>query len=89
MKVIKSTTKSGKRYVQMYKISDNECVRDAYANPSLAKIKADNICFNMMHREGGRGYKVISFNSFTFTVAWMSTKGLRVETPTNSILVTL
>lgn len=89
MKVIKSTTRAGKRYVQMYKISDNKCVRDVYANPSPAKIKADNIRFNIMYREGGRGYKVISSNTFTFTVAWMSSQGLRVETPTSSILVTL
>lgn len=89
MKVIKSTTKAGSRFVQMYKVSDNKCVRDAYARPSWAKLNADGLCYNMMMKEGGHGYKVISFNTFTFTVAWLSAKGLRVETPTNSILVTL
>lgn len=89
MKVLKSTTKAGSRFVQMYMQSNCKSVRDAYRAPSGEKIKADTLCRDKMVKEGGHGYKVISFNTFAFTVSWMSTKGLRVETPTNSILVTL
>ena len=89
MKVIKSTTKAGRRFLQMHKVSNYQTVIDAYKAPSWAKVRADRLCLDMMTREGGHGYKVISFNSFQFSVAWMTPKGLRVETPTNSFLVTL
>lgn len=89
MKAIKLTTRAGRRFVEMYKASNYQSVMDAYKAPSSAKIKAEALCFDLMIREGGSGYKVISFNTFQFSAAWMTLKGLRVETPTNSILVTL
>lgn len=89
MEVIKSTTKVGNRLVRMYKVSNNQSVFDAYKAPSRAKIEAEAICSDQMIKEGGNGYRVISFNTFQFSAAWMSSKGLRVETPTRSILVTL
>nr|DAT75970.1 MAG TPA: hypothetical protein [Caudoviricetes sp.] len=89
MKVINSTTKAGSRFVQMYKVSNYHSVSEAYKVPSEAKVRADRWCVDMMTREGGRGYRVISFNTFNFSVAWRTAAGLRVETPTNSFLVTL
>ena len=89
MKTIKPTTKTGRRYLDMYTRANCETLIQAYARPSANKTRADYFCRAQMAKEHGHGYKVISFNTFHFSVAWRTAQGLRIVTPARSILVTL
>ena len=62
-------------------------LQDAYTSPSIAKTKADSRCRLMMHSEGGHGYKIISYNTFQFSVAWIAGDALRIETACNSFVI--
>lgn len=89
METIKPTTKTGRRYLDMYTRANCETIYQAYETPSTNKTRADYQCRQQMAKENGHGYKVISFNPFHFSVAWRTAKGLRIESPARSILVTL
>ena len=87
MKTINNTTKQAQYFINAYNNSDIFSLREAYANPSTAKTRADYNCRMMMEREGGYGYKIISYNYNYFTVAWITGKALRVETACNSFTI--
>lgn len=89
METIKPTTKTGRRYLNMYDRANCETLFQAYKTPSTNKTRADYFCRAQMAKENGHGYRVISFNTFHFSVAWKTAQGLRIETPARSILVTL
>ena len=89
METIKPTTKIGRRYLDMYTRANCVTLYQAYKTPSTDKTRADYQCRQQMAKENGHGYKVISFNTFHFSVAWRTAQGLRIETPARSILVTL
>ena len=87
MKTINNNTKQAKRYIDAYNRSDIFTLREAYANPSTAKTRADYNCRMMMQSEGGHGYKIIAYNCNFFTVAWIAGKDLRIETAYNSFII--
>ena len=87
MKTINNNTKQAERYINAYNRSDIFTLREAYANPSTEKTKADYNCRMMMQEEGGHGYKIIGYNGFRFTVAWIAGKDLRIETAENSFII--
>ena len=84
MKTINNNTKQAERYINAYNRSSIFTLREAYANPSTAKTRADYNCRMMMQSEGGHGYKIIGYNCNYFTAAWISGDTLRVETFANS-----
>ena len=84
MKTINNNTKKAERYINAYNRSSIFTLREAYANPSTEKTRADYSCRMMMQEEGGHGYKIISYNTFHFSVAWISGNSLRIETACNS-----
>ena len=84
MKTLNNNTKQAERYINAYNRSSMYDLQDAYGKPSIAKIKADSNCRLMMHSEGGHGYKIISYNTFQFSVAWIAGDALRIETFANS-----
>lgn len=84
MKTINNKTKQAERYINAYNRSDIFSLREAYANPSTAKTRADYNCRMMMQSEGGHGYKIIGYNCNYFTAAWIAGDSLRVETFANS-----
>ena len=84
MKTLKNNTKQAERYINAYNRSSIFTLREAYANPSTEKTRADYNCRMMMQEEGGHGYKIIGYNCNFFTVAWISGDALRVETYANS-----
>jgi hypothetical protein len=43
----------------------------AYAKPSIAKQNAWNYCVNLMDKYNGYGLRVISYNTFMFTAAFL------------------
>ena len=87
MKTIKNTTKQAERYINAYNRSSIFDLREAYANPSTEKTRADYSCRMMMQSEGGHGYKIISYNTFQFSAAWISGNSLRIETAYNSFVI--
>lgn len=87
MKTINNNTKQAERYINAYNRSDIFTLREAYANPSTEKTRADYNCRMMMQSEGGHGYKIISYNTFQFTVAWIAGDALGIETACNSFVI--
>ena len=87
MKTINNNTKQAGRYINAYNGSDIFTLNQAYANPSTEKTRADYNCRMMMESEGGHGYKIISYNTFQFSAAWISGNSLRIETACNSFVI--
>ena len=87
MKTINNNTKQAQHFINAYNRSDIFSLREAYANPSTAKTRADYNCRMMMESEGGHGYKIIGYNCNYFTAAWISGNTLRVETFANSFVI--
>lgn len=87
MKTINNNTKQAERYINAYNRSDIFTLREAYANPSTEKTRADYNCRMMMENEGGHGYKIIHHSGYFFTVAWIAGNALRIETYRNSYLI--
>ena len=89
METIKPTTKRGRAYMERYNRATITDLFQAYARPSVNKTRADYLRRAQMAKENGHGYKVISFDTFHFSVAWRTAQGLRIETAHRSILVTI
>ena len=87
MKTLNNNTKRAERYINAYNRSRMYDLQDAYRNPSTEKTRADYSCRMMMQEEGGHGYKIISYNTFQFSVAWISGNSLRIETASNSFII--
>ena len=87
MKTINNTTKKAQAFINAYNRSSIFTLREAYANPSTAKTRADYSCRMMMQSEGGHSYKIIGYNCNFFTVAWIAGKDLRIETACNSFVI--
>ena len=84
MKTLNNNTKKAQAFIYAYNRSSIFDLYEAYSNPSTAKTRADYNCRMMMQSEGGHGYKIISYNTFQFSVAWIAGDALRVETFANS-----
>ena len=87
MKTINNNTKQAERYINAYNSSDIYSLNQAYGKPSAEKTRADYSCRMMMQSEGGHGYKIISYNTFQFSAAWISGNSLRIETAYNSFII--
>lgn len=58
---------------------------DVYDRFSADKVRAYRWCRERFEEENGKMFAIISHNTFTFTVAWLTNEhGLRVETAQNS-----
>ena len=84
---INVSTLRGSRFMNAYNRSTDYCLRHVYGRYSSAKACAENECLRKMSDENGHGFKIMSFNSFGFTCGWLTSDGLRVETPSGSYLV--
>ena len=87
MKTINNNTKKAQAYINAYNSSNIYSLNQAYGRPSTEKTRADYNCRMMMENEGGHGYKIISYNTFQFSVAWISGNQLRIETACNSFVI--
>ena len=87
MKTINNNTKKAQAFINAYNRSSIFTLREAYANPSTDKTRADYNCRIMMQEEGGHGYKIISHSPYIFTVAWITGNALRIETACNSFVI--
>ena len=87
MKTINNKTKQAERYISAYNHSNIYSLNQAYGRPSTEKTRADYNCRMMMQEEGGHGYKIISYNTFQFSAAWIAGNSLRIETACNSFVI--
>lgn len=63
--------RTAKGNINRYKASDLYSLYCAYAKPSIRKINAWEYCVNLMNKMGGFGLKIISYNTFMFTAAFV------------------
>lgn len=87
MKTIGKNSKLGQRYLWAYEHSTMHSLFDAYKKPSARKIRASINCWLQCAAEKGDNYKITAAGSFTFTAAWQTAQGLRVETAYNSYII--
>lgn len=78
-------TKKEQGYLDKYLRSPYYSVRDAYRRPSDRKIFAEEAISDEMMKNGGRNYRILSFNTNFFTCAYMNNGRLVVHTPSNRI----
>ena len=81
-------TKKAQDFINRYDTSIDEYLSDVYDNPSHAKIEAFKSCYRKMLKMHGSFLRILSYNTFTFTVAWVYPDDnkvmLNVETGYNS-----
>lgn len=87
MTTINANTRKGAEMIERYNESNMFRLSNAYGRYSTAKARAERECLRRMEADGGYGYRVISANTFSFSAAWKTPAGLRVETGRSSYLV--
>lgn len=87
MVTIKKETKRGQGFICAHKLSKFTTIYDAYKKPSAAKCAAYRQCLNKCNDENGRAFRVTGAGTQSFSVAWLTDDGLRVETACNSYLI--
>lgn len=87
MKTINNNTKKAQTFINAYNRSKIFDIYGAYDKPSTEKTRADLFCWGQMKNEGGHDYRIISYNTFQFTAAWIVGNSLRIETARNSFII--
>lgn len=87
MQTIKATTQRGQAFLNSYYNSNAYTLRECYGSHSYEKERAENDCREMMRKENGEGFRILSYNTFSFTCGWIIEEGLRVETRLGSYLI--
>ena len=88
MTTITSISKKGAELLRKYNKSHNYDLGDCYGSCSSDKARAEIECRNQMYQEGGSCFKIISYNSYSFSCEWINPDGsLRVETACTSYIV--
>ena len=87
MLTIKATTKRGQNMLQSAQNFEGYTLNEVYGSYSTAKICAFYDCLTKAQAENGHNFHICSHNTFGFSVAWETEKGVRIETPKNSYLI--
>ena len=88
MRKIKTTTQRAQAYIYAIEHSSDVYLEHVYKTYSAKKCMAWLHCRKLCSYEDGRGFCIISNNTFGFSVGWKLPNGnYRVETPKNSYLV--
>ena len=91
MKRLKGKKAAG--FIDAYNRSKKTTLAECYRTYSVDKALAYAACSALCYDENGDKFRVISYNSSFFTVAWLVTNcdtgatELRVETPSNSYVM--
>ena len=91
---INANTIKGIGFIQSYERSNFRTIRDCYDSPSKAKIDAEFQCYNKMNTQAGFNFRIMSYNTFSFTCGWLTesedgAQTLHVETANNSYIIAL
>lgn len=87
MTIIKSSTKRGSEMLNKARNNEGFSLWVIYNFCSPAKHRAWQWCLDQCHKENGRNFRIISHNTFSFSVAWETDEGTRIETSKNSYLI--
>lgn len=87
MTTIKASTKKGADMLNRANYNEGFRLWDVYGTVSQAKQNAWDYCYNLCNRENGTNFRIISHNTFSFSVAWDVPEGVRIETAQNSYFV--
>ena len=91
---INANTIKGIVFLQSYERSRFTSINQCYKSPSTAKIDAEFNCYNKMNQQCGFGFRIMSYNTFSFTCGWLTEdetglQTLHVETANNSYIIVL
>ena len=70
--MLQCKTQNIKNQFEYYAKSQNHTLRDVYGSYSYQKEKAMNYCQELMKKYNGYGLKIISFNTFQFSVGFIA-----------------
>lgn len=87
MTTIKLSTKKGMTMFEKALNNQGTELHEIYKSYSTAKAQALEHCKALCYKENGYNFRIISHNSMTFSVAWETEKGTRIETAYNSYLI--
>jgi len=87
MRIIKKDSRQGQNMRARASVWEGVDLCDVYDNPSPAKVIAFMECVERCAKEGGWSFHICSHNSFSYSVAWATVDGMRIETASNSYLV--
>lgn len=87
MTIINANTTKGRNFINRSSYYDGYTLRDVYSDYSYAKERAYQYCLNLCASENGSNFHIISHNTFSFSVAWETVDGVRIETSNNSYLI--
>ena len=87
MTIIKGTTKKGNDMLKRASYNEGYYLHEVYGSSSTAKNNAWDYCRQKCFTENGENFRIISHNTFSFSVAWEVEKGTRIETAQNSYLI--
>ena len=87
MDIIKGTTKKGQDMLAKAQYCEGRSLFDVYSSFSQSKERAFEQCLAMCNKENGNDFRIISHNTFQFSVAWNVKNGIRVKTASSSYLM--
>lgn len=88
MRKIKATSQRGQAYIYAVDHNTDFYLDSVYKTYSREKYNAWLYCKNLCDKEDGRGFCIISHNTFGFSVGWILPNGnYRIETPNNSYVI--
>lgn len=88
MKIVKYSTKEGKRLYAIGKKYEAKELWQVYDHWSSAKQEAWDRCYQeFCDTLGSEDFNICSHNCYGFSVSWFTPDGMRLETPYNSYLV--
>ena len=76
-------------FLKAYRNSYNYNIYDCYAKPSENKVIAYEETRNYMESIGGNGYRILSYNTFSFTCGFIVKNYLYVITKDNLYTIKL
>ena len=88
MKIVKYSTKEGKRLCAIGVNWEGFVLNSVYDHWSAAKEIAWDKCYDEFCKTpDARDFGICSHNNYGFSVSWFTHEGMRLETPYNSYLV--
>lgn len=80
-------SKRAQRFIHALEQSEDMYLHQVYGRYSQSKAIAWNHCWNECLRDGGMHFRILSHNTFGFTVGWIAPYGYRIETPSNTYII--
>lgn len=87
MTILNLSTKKAQALRASAMFYEGYALDDVYSSCSYAKQEAYKACLNKCEREGGYSFHIYAHNTFGFSVAWFTDRGVRIETPRKSYLL--